>query len=665
MTKKEKKSENSEVFGKIPEENDVSSDEKIENDDEIEEDDESSEENEEEDDDESEEETEEVVESSSKTANLQDKSSDKTDSKKTGAKEKSFFVIKMIISAALLICALIMIRPPFGVKKDDTVVFDYVKFGDNQVSEIVKENLLFKIGETEDSLGVEQQLLGMKKGETKEFESDSKIVKILVKDIKFRLTLYIIYYILFFLFSLGTIFFCCVAEKNVFKLEKFFVKFKSSRGQKSDLKSKDRNINKICVAYKESFLMNENYEKTRSNADLYFGGETYFNDVNSFPVQSFLKIIPGTFIGFGILGTFIGFADGLSGINITNSESLLSGVQHLLLGLKSAFNTSIVGVLASMFLNFIIIHPLFNKLDKKSKELCDYLDTKFFVSEIDAMTVTDSSGTQIPFPQVMEIVLEKLEQVASNINQMGKTVGEQVSQSVKRTLDKTIEKIIKGEIEKLKTEMNSSINILEKIGTALQTAPSNLKISAERIAEAAQKNNELFQKQNDETIGALKETSEEMKNVKDALVPLTEDFWKISSFVQTFCDKLSESQKTLEKSFAESYSAFEKTTEITTALESRISDFSTVLESYNETNKQSQELLSGFKGMDEQIAKIFGQINENTKNYGEIVGKSLSDYLDDFSKATKDVSAKFADATDSLREEVEKLSKIELEKDGK
>lgn len=233
MTKKEKKSENSEVFGKIPKENDVSSDEKIENDDEIEEDDESSEEDDEEieedDDDESEEETEEVVENSGKTASQQEKTSDKVASRKEGTKEKSLvenisFVIKMIISAMLLAVSLYAIRP----------------FGSGN--------------------------------------------------------LYIIYYILFFLFSLGTIFFCCVAEKNVFKLEKFFVKFKSSRGQKSDLKSKDKNINKICVAYKESFLMNENYEKTRSNADLYFGGETYFNDVNSFPVQSFLKIIPGTFI---------------------------------------------------------------------------------------------------------------------------------------------------------------------------------------------------------------------------------------------------------------------------------------------------------------------------------------------------------------------------------
>ena len=60
-------------------------------------------------------------------------------------------------------------------------------------------------------------------------------------------------------------------------------------------------------------------------------------DTNPLPIQAFLKIIPGTFIGFGILGTFIGFAGGLSSINIADSQSLLDSVQQLLNGLRNAF----------------------------------------------------------------------------------------------------------------------------------------------------------------------------------------------------------------------------------------------------------------------------------------------------------------------------------------
>ena len=499
--------------------------------------------------------------------------------------------------------------------------------------------------------------------------------------------------------------------------------FKTSRGRREDLESKEisknKHVREICKAYSESFLQNETYNKTRSNADLYFGGETYFNDMNTLPIQAFLKIIPGTFIGFGILGTFIGFAGGLSSINISDSQSLLNGVQNLLDGLKNAFNTSIVGVLASMFLNFVLIHPLFNRLDRCSKILCDYLDTKFFVSEVDAMqvTLTKNNRTQtFPFPQTMGELYTMLEQVASNINQMGATVGDQVTQSVKATLDKTIEKIIKEEIKKLKEEMNSSITLLQECQKHLQNAPAHLKEAAEKMQAAAVNNNELFKRQNQDSVEAyskvvelslanykqkledytksveetfnnlndkfasyaktVEETSEEMLNIKNTLALMPEDFSNVDKSIQTTTEKLSANQTTLENALSESTQAFDKTTEISESLteayetqskkiEEMISKFTDVLNEYKETSKESKELLAGFKGMDEQIAQIFEHINENTKAYSDVIGNSLTNYLNSFTEATKDVSAKFADATDALREEVEKLNKAERAKEEK
>ena len=531
------------------------------------------------------------------------------------------------------------------------------------------------------------------------------------------------YFILFIGFSLIVLACCCIAQFDISLLWKFYRNFKASRGRREDLESKEisknKHVREICKAYSESFLQNETYNKTRSNADLYFGGETYFNDMNTLPIQAFLKIIPGTFIGFGILGTFIGFAGGLSSINISDSQSLLNGVQNLLDGLKNAFNTSIVGVLASMFLNFVLIHPLFNRLDRCSKILCDYLDTKFFVSEVDAMqvTLTKNNRTQtFPFPQTMGELYTMLEQVASNINQMGATVGDQVTQSVKATLDKTIEKIIKEEIKKLKEEMNSSIILLQECQKHLQNAPAHLKEAAEKMQAAAVNNDELFKRQNQDSVEAyskvvelslanykqkledytksveetfnnlndkfasyaktVEETSEEILNIKNTLALMPEDFSNVDKSIQTTTEKLSANQTTLENALSESTQAFDKTTEISVSLteayesqskkiEKMISKFTDVLNEYKETSKESKELLAGFKGMDEQIAQIFEHINENTKAYSDVIGNSLTNYLNSFTEATKDVSAKFADATDALREEVEKLNKAERAKEEK
>ena len=397
-------------------------------------------------------------------------------------------------------------------------------------------------------------------------------------------------------------------------------------------------------------MVNETYNKTRSNADLYFGGETYFNDMHEhIPIQSFLKIIPGTFIGFGILGTFIGFAGGLSSINIADSQSLLTGVQNLLDGLRSAFNTSIVGVLASMFFNFVMIHPMFNRLDQCSKKLCDYLDTKFFVSEVDAMSVTNENNETIPFPQTMGIILDKLDIVASTINQMGAIVGDQVTQSVKATLDKTIEKIIKEEIIKLKEEMNTSISLLRECQKHLQNAPNNLKSATEKL----------------ESVG------NEFNNINERIGYITENFVKVDESIKSTTENLSNKQETLETALMQAAEAFEKTVTIsesitenyevqTSRIDEMILKFTDLLNEYKTLSSTSKEIIEGYKCVDEQISNVFANINENISSYSDVIGKALSGYLTGFTDATKNISAKFADATDSLREEVEKLNKISM-----
>ncbi|MDO4481055.1 MAG: hypothetical protein Q4B56_08360, partial [Erysipelotrichaceae bacterium] len=152
------------------------------------------------------------------------------------------------------------------------------------------------------------------------------------------------------------------------------------------------------------------------------------------------------------------------------------------------------------------------------------------------------------------------------------------------------------------------------------------------------------------------------------LALMTEDFSNIDKSIQTTTEKLSANQTTLENALVESTHAFDKTTEISESLtdayesqskkiEEMISKFTDVLNEYKETSKESKELLVGFKGLDEQIAQIFEHINENTKAYSDVIVNSLTGYLNSFTEATKDVSAKFADATDALREEIEKLNK--------
>lgn len=469
---------------------------------------------------------------------------------------------------------------------------------------------------------------------------------------------YKIYFILFILFEVGVVLCYVLANRSIFLLKDFSKNVHDNNGRYSSLNSKDKQVNDICIAYKKSFLVSddEDYHKTRANSDLYFGPETWLQDTNPLPIQAFLKIIPGTFIGFGILGTFIGFAGGLSSINIADSQSLLDSVQQLLNGLRNAFNTSIVGMLASMFCNFVLIHPLINKLDAVSKGFCDYLDNQFYVTEVDAMAIIDENNNKVPFPVVLTQILTRLEGVSSNINSMGLTIGDQVTKSVKETLDKTIEKIIKEEIQKLKTDLNTSIKLLEECQTSLQNAPQHLKEAATVIENSAKTSSEIFENFSDSLI-----------DIKNAVALLPDDFRNVNESFSSTVNKLSDNQSTLSTAISEASEAFEKTTEISQSLsdsyeeqtkkiDESISRFSDILKEYKETSKENIEIIDGYKGMDINIAKIFNQINENTESYSKIIGDSLEKYLKGFKDATKDISKQFADATLALSEEVRRLN---------
>lgn len=500
--------------------------------------------------------------------------------------------------------------------------------------------------------------------------SISFIIKLIVAFIFFILALkfifppsgsdvfYKLYFVLFIIFESGVIFCYILTNRSIYLLKEFSKNVINNNGRYSSLNSNDNQVNNICVAYKKSFLVSddEDYHKTRANSDLYFGSETWLQDTNPLPIQAFLKIIPGTFIGFGILGTFIGFAGGLSSINIADSQSLLDSVQILLNGLRNAFNTSIVGMLASMFCNFVLIHPLFNKLDAASKKFCDYLDNQFYVTEVDAMAIIDENNNKIPFPVVLTQILTRLEGVSSNINSMGLTIGDQVTKSVKETLDKTIEKIIKEEIQKLKTDLTSSIKLLEECQTSLQNAPQHLKEAATIIENSAKNSSEIFEN-----------FSESLIDIKNAVALLPDDFKNVNNSFSSTVNKLSDNQSTLATAISEASEAFGKTTEISQSLsnsyeeqtkkiDESISRFSDILTEYKETSKESKELLEGYKGMDINIAKIFNQINENTEGYSKIIGDSLEKYFKGFKEATKDISKQFADATLALSEEVRRLN---------
>lgn len=622
-------------------------------------------------------------------------------------KKDASFWVRFIFLAFIGIFSIIALLPQkLDVKENDTNI---TELAENESPAV--EATSSKLEKPEVSEADSEQ--------TEEIAKDADEIQVEKKQAKKRLWTvpYVVYYIFFILLEIATFAFIFLFHRSVLTLQTFnnFIRKDDNANAifSGNSKLENKAVNKICEAYSETFIKNPNWIKTRSNADLYFGADTWVQDINPLPISNFLRIIPGTFIGFGILGTFIGFASGISGIDFSSHDVdvILSGVYTLLNGVGSAFITSIVGVIASILLNFLILHPESNRLEKESKNVCDYLDSKFYITEIDALmqysVIVDENNNKMPFSESLRTILNSLKSLSDNMDSVESRIGEKLSnlgdsienikgsefKQVLKAVQQSLGKAIDDEIEKLKVTMQTNISSLKECEKALndsarvlQNAPDKLKDAADELQRKSEIAVEQFEEnakslftnfettvqQNlndkfDSYAESVNQVSNEMVQIQSSLTGLPLQFKNIEISVGNVTKELQEKEEELRAAIERAADASEESNNLNEKLshsyELQVSQFNdmlqeykNVLDNYKKNNENNLELIKGFEGLDQKIAGIFQTINTNTEQYGIILGQNLSQYLDQFAESTKNISAKFADATLVLSEEVSKLN---------
>ena len=87
--------------------------------------------------------------------------------------------------------------------------------------------------------------------------------------------------------------------------------------------------------------------------------------------QGLVTQVPGILTGLGIIGTFVGLLLGISSIGFSSVEAALESIAVLLSGIKTAFYTSISGVILSILFN-IFYRVLWNVLLREYGLFCEY-----------------------------------------------------------------------------------------------------------------------------------------------------------------------------------------------------------------------------------------------------------------------------------------------------
>ena len=317
------------------------------------------------------------------------------------------------------------------------------------------------------------------------------------------------------------------------------------------------------------------------------------------------KTIPALLTSIGVAGTFLGITIGLSDFDLGNvgndSTALLHSAAVLLTGMKTAFATSLVGLVTSAFM-IVILKWRISSTNKARKNVAHFLSKNCLeatpldvLHEIASNTNTggqvDLSSAFNKLNENMSMQLTQFNQLAESFN--GNIISEKISSAVNNSLTENIAPVFNDLTTELKTlKTDNELNHKQLVESLINEMETKLiKPVTEQLSDTAntvKQSNEINQQLN--------------TNVEKTLAEVANTVSTIDTFNQNTMEKLQQfalSLKDVLSSFkSETQVAM---TEITTQVDSILSVAVTGM----------QEQRAAFDSSTEKAADAFEKMGEN------------------------------------------------------
>lgn len=379
---------------------------------------------------------------------------------------------------------------------------------------------------------------------------------------------------------------------------------------------------KTLIDWKENEITTK---RTRTNSDLYFDGEHWISySFVRIPIDSLLKLIPGTLIGMGILGTFIGFASGvteLGNVSEKTSEELMKGIGSLTSGLTVAFNTSIVGVVMSVVVNFLMYNPLKNACDMLCQKICDRIDEQYYISDYDALH-KDLDGVSDAIKN----------QFVENTKDLALEVRKAVSETVEDNLDK------------LQIVINSQIEQLQKAMEVTETIPA-------KVEQSFVNTKEFIQATLDES---REKFVSELNSTVNSLTGCIESFDAVPGKIETAFENSKQFiQSTLDESREKYMDEINKTTDAVNGCVQALNENQEKLRQSNALfAEQVQNVINRFSATSDDISNHF---KETADSFTQNFGQAASTATDNFKNLSTAIAQNFAKIIDQTNVTFDKI----------
>lgn len=298
-------------------------------------------------------------------------------------------------------------------------------------------------------------------------------------------------------------------------------------------------------------ISEKDFDKAELDFEIYKTTESLImHSYPDFPLSALVKILPGTFVGLGILGTFIGFSDGISEMSLTgNVDELFGKLDIFFEGLNTAFITSIVGVVLSVVFGIIYQFPL-NKIKFHCSRIYNVL-----IKELDS-----EEKSKVEFDSYILSI--------QGITKTLLTAKESIENLPQKFLE--VEKSLEESILPIKETfgtMQSTLENYSKQAESLQIASEQIQQTLTRFIENSEQTTLKVNTTLEQTISATKTIQENNAKLNEqiseshkiAMKDYQEIDENIGSILSEVNKNLSEYSKTIETTLVQTLEEYNKT----------------------------------------------------------------------------------------------------------
>ena len=191
-----------------------------------------------------------------------------------------------------------------------------------------------------------------------------------------------------------------------------------------------------------------------SNVEDYINEETVISQPGR---ASLAAAAPGVMVSLGFLGTLLGITQGLAGFSMEDSEAVMTAIRTLIPGMKFAFTTSIVGVVASIL--FTVFTGIVNGSAKSTL-------SAFYA----AMHNNAGVLTVDPLNQIAIYQQEQTAQVQAIASELSGRVAERIGQAletsvspIRESLDSFCAHTTRQQTQALEYVVNSFVDRMDEV----------------------------------------------------------------------------------------------------------------------------------------------------------------------------------------------------------